>query len=264
MNLKSIRFRDLRNAEYFQYMPDMYTIFAKFDFLGEVLLFLVTELKRLLGIAEVALLAERRNDLVRQKNEADRRRDVLHSRLFNFLKYIISDDTDPRFDGAQKILNILKEAGNPTNLSENAQSAMMTALATKLAEHAATLEAINAQQIVDDMNAANDLFITVNNDLRALIAARKIDPEQASMSAIRKDIDRCYSAITGMVSGYALAKGAQCTEMITEMNVLIARFDALLAARKRAKKNNAEDDAGTQVMLGLSDVSDKPCDECGN
>ena len=239
MNLKNIRFRELRNAEYFQYMTDMYTIIAKYDFLGEVLQFLVSELKRLLGIAEVALLAERRNDMVRQKNEADRRRDRLHSRLFNYLKYITGDEEDPRFDDAQTIMRIIKEAGNPTNLSENAQTAMMTALATKLEPHSETLTNIGAKQHVDDMNAANQQFIAVNDELRSMIAAKKLDPTQASMSVIRKDMDRLYVSIMGSLSGYAMAKSDEGAEMIAELNVLIERFDALLAARKRNRKSDA-------------------------
>ena len=235
MNIKSIRFRDLRNSEYFQYMTDLHGIIIRYSFIGDVLTFLIVEVKRLLGIAEVALLAERRNELVRQKNDADRRRDTLHSRLFNYLKYIIGDDNDPRFDDAQNIMRILKEAGNPTKLSENAQSAMMTAIATKMEPHSATLTAIGAKDIVDAMNDANTQFIAINDELRSMIAAKKLDPEQVSMTAIRKDIDRHYIAVMGMLNGYAIAKRDESTEMLTEINVLIARFDALLAARRRNK-----------------------------
>ena len=223
----------LRNAEYFQFMTDLHKIVAKFEFIGDVFRILIAELHRLLGIAEVALLAERRNDLVRQKNEADNRRDRAHSRLFNYLKYILDDDQDPRFNTAQEIMRIIKEAGNPRNLPENAQTAMMTALARRLQPLARQLAEIGATQVVENMNAANEQFIAANDELRQMLAARKLDETARSMTDLRKDIDRYYVAIIGTLGAYALAKPNDSAEMIAEVNVLIRRFDAKLAARTR-------------------------------
>ena len=193
---------NLRNAEYFQFISSAIDIFAKFKVDEETFACLFEELRRLQPLAEAAMIAERRSEKVREKNEADRYRDRMHSKLFNYLKYILYDDRDPRFEDAQAVMRVVKEAGNPTRLTENAQSAMMTALGNRLEPLRAQLEAIGAQAIVNDMMEANRQFIIAETEMREMLAAQKLDDAPTSMSAARKQIDPVYRAIVNAINGY--------------------------------------------------------------
>ena len=246
-------FRDLRNAEYYQYMTSVRDILAKYPVVGESFGCLQDELSANLAIAETALAAERRSEKVREKNEADRYRDRLHSKLFNYLKMILYDERDPRFDDALAVMRVVKEAGNPTRMSENAQSALMTTLGNRLQPLRRQLEAIEAQTIVDQMMEANRQFIAIEKELREAIAAQKLDATPTSMAAARRLIDPIYRALIDAINGFANvpSKRDAFKELIAEMNVLTARYDAMMAARKREKKEKAAADGDTNV-----------CDEC--
>jgi len=232
-------FRNLRNAEYYQFMVSVFNLFTKCDLIRVIFEYLYESMGANLQAAEAALAAERKNEKVREKNEADRYRDRLHSKLFNSLKAILYDERDPRYDDAQTVMRIVKEAGNPTRLSENAQSAMMTTLGNRLEPYRKQLEAIGAQQTVDEMLEANRRFITVETELRETLAAQKLSDTPLSMSAVRKQIDPAYSTIIAGINVFTgiPSKKEECKELIAEMNVLIARYDALLSARKREKKD---------------------------
>jgi len=230
--------RDLRSAEYCQFMVSVFDLFTKSGFVRENFGYLHDLMGESLKAAETALAAERKNDKVREKNDADRYRDRLHSKLFNYLKSFLYDERDPHFDDAQAVMRVVKEAGNPTRLSENAQSAMMTALGNKLEPYRAQLEAIGALQMADSMLEANRQFIAIERELREMIADRKLSDTPFSMGAVRKQIDPVYRTIVSGINVFARkpSKTEECKELITEMNVLIARYDALLSSRKREKK----------------------------
>jgi len=236
--IDNFSFNDLRNAEYYQFMVSVFDLFAKSGFVRENFGYLHDSLGESLRAAETALAAERKNEKVKEKNEADRYRDRLHSKLFNYLKFILYDERDPRFDDAQTVMRTVKAAGNPTRLAENAQSAMMTALGNKLEPLRTQLETIGAQQIADDMLEANRRFIEVERELREMLAARKLSDTPVSMSAARKQIDPAYRTIVSGINVFTKvpSKMEECKELIAEMNVLIARYDMLLSSRKREKK----------------------------
>jgi len=236
--IRKIQIQNLRNAEYFQFMSSVHQILVKIGVDGEKFAYLHEELGRMLKIAEKAMTLEKRNDKVREKNEADRYRDRLHSKLFNYLKTILYDEKDPRFDDAQIVMSVVKEAGNPTQLAENAQSAMMTALGNKLEPVRKQAEAIGAQTIVDDMMEANRKFIAIEIEFRQMLTVQKLDDTTVFMNAARKQTDPVYRALINAINGlYGIPSQKEAYhELVTEMNVLAARYDALLVARKKEKK----------------------------
>ena len=228
-------FSNLRNPEYFQYMVSVRDVLSRHDVVHESFGCLYDALGGSLALAEVALAVERRSEKVREKNEADRYRDRMHRKLFNYLKSILYDDRDHRFDDAQAVMRIVNETGNPTRLPENAQSAVMTTLGNRLEPLRERLQAIGAQTIVEDMMNANRQFIIIEAELREELAAQKLDETPSSMSAARKMIDPVYRSIVAAINGYmnVPSKMESCRELVAEMNVLVARYDALLAARKK-------------------------------
>jgi len=228
----------LRNSEHFQFISSARVLFVRFRVDTENLGPLYVELETLLKTAEEALALEKKNAKVREKNDMDRYRDRLHSKLFNQTKSILYDEKDARFDDAQVIMRVIKEAGNPTRLAENAESAMLTTLGNKLEPYRNQLEAINAQTIVDDLLAANRQFIVLEQECRELLAIRKAGATPPSMSAVRKQIDPVYRTIVNAINAYYSipSKKEAYSELVYEMTVLVEKYDALLMARKRVKK----------------------------
>ena len=248
--INKFAFINLRNPEYLQFMVSVRDVLSKHSVVADSFGCLYEALTKNLINAEAALAAERRNDKVREKNEADRYRDRLHRKLYNYLKSILYDEKDERFDDAQEVMRVVKDAGNPTRLSENAQSAMMTALGNKLEPLNRQLIATGAKTMVDDMLEANRAFIVLEADLREMIAAQKLDQTPASMTAARKQLDPIYRSIVAAINGYVNvpSKKEQCRELVAEMNVLAARYETLLAARKREKVDKQPEET---------------CQECG-
>ena len=234
---------NLRNAEHYQFISSACELFARFGVDSENLGALYDALAALLQTAEEALAIEKKNEKVREKNAMDRYRDRLHSKLFNYLKSILYDEKDERFDDAQVVMRVVKDAGNPTRLAENAESAMLTTLGNKLEPYRNRLEAINAQIIVDDLLAANRQFIVLEQECREILAARKAGATPPSMSAVRKQIDPLYRLIINAINGYfgIPSKKETCSELVTEMTVLVEKYDALIMARKRVKKETPTD-----------------------
>ena len=229
---------NLRNPEYYQFVSSSFNIFGKYAVVHDSLRSLHEELEQQLTNAEAAILTERGHELVRQKNEMDRRRDRLHSKLFNYLKSILYDDQDVRFDDAQVIMRVVKEVGNPNNLAENAQSALLIALGNKLEPLHEPLRAIEADPIVDDLMEANRQFIELEKECRLMFAQKKLGTTPPSMSAVRKQTDPIYRAIVNAINAnYAIpSKKEEYKNLVAEMNVLVKKYDDLLAARKREKK----------------------------
>ena len=236
--INKFAFINLRNSEYFQYMVSFREVLGKHAVVRDSFGCLYDSLSDGLTLAEAALAVERSNDKVREKNDADRYRDRLHRKLFNFLKSILYDDRDSRFDDAQAIMRVVNETGNPTRLPENAQSAVMTNLGNRLEPLRARLEAIGAQSMVDEMMEANRQFIRIETELRDMLAAQKLDDAPASMAAARKLINPLYRSIVAAINGYmnVPSKAETCIELVADINVLVARYDALLAARKRERQ----------------------------
>ena len=161
--INKFKIRDLRNAEYFQFVSSAYEIFVRYGVDRPNLDPLYEEARECLSDAELALAAEKKNAKVREKNEMDSRRDNLHSKLFNYVKFITYDDKDARFDDAQTVMRVLKEVGNPTRLAENAESAMLTSLGNRLEPYRKQMEAIGAQQIQTSFIQKNNCLILKNN-----------------------------------------------------------------------------------------------------
>jgi hypothetical protein len=196
---------------------------------------LYDELRECVRDEETVLAVEKNNVKVREKNDADRFRDRLHSKLFNYVKSITYDETDPRFDDAQEVMRVLKAVGNPTRLAENVESGVIITLGNRLEPLKSRMEAINALPMLEALLEANNRFIALEMECREFTAAQKFN-KGPSMGEIRKRADSVYRTIINVIDGYSqlATKRDEVGEMITEINVLVAKYDNLLMARKKA------------------------------
>jgi len=114
---------------------------------------------------------------------------------------------------------------------------MLTALGNRLEPYLNQLEAIGAQPMVDALLEANRQFIALEIECREITASQQLN-KTPSMGTIRKQIDPVYRAIISAINGYANvpSKKDAYMELVTEMNVLVAKYEALLMGRKSGRK----------------------------
>ena len=115
--IHKIKVTNLRNAEHLQFVTDACAIFFKHRLEPETLSPLYESLSGLQKEEEAALAVEKSNAKIKEKGWADLFRDRLHRKLFNHVKAIVYDETDPLFDAAQRVMAVIKGVGNPTQLA---------------------------------------------------------------------------------------------------------------------------------------------------
>ncbi len=230
--INKINSNNLRNPEHFQFIGSAYAIFLKYNIDPENLGPVYAELAICLDAEETALAVERGNEKIREKNDADSYRDKLHGKLFNYVKSIIYDEKDPRYDIAQRVMKVLKEVGNPTQLAENTESAMLTTLGNKLEAHRDEVDAIGARDIVDALMEANRLFIALEKECREIVATLQT-VKSPSMSVVRKQTDPVYRQIVNAINGYAdlPSKKEAYKGVVAEMNTLVAKYENSMSGR---------------------------------
>ena len=251
MSIKKLFLPGLRNAEFYQFMVSAFALFVKFGLKVGILGSVYDEVIELLKSAAEALAVERKIALIQEKNDMDRTRDRLHSSLFNFLKSILYNEKDDRYDDALQVMTVMKSVGNPSQLPENVQSAMLTALFTKLEAYEDQLRNLGMDNLVADLMNANQRFILLERECREILSERKLNPV-LFMNSIRKEITPRYRAVVDIVNAYVSipSKNEEYKELISEMNVLITKYENLILIRQREKKEKEEEAAG----------GDKTCD----
>lgn len=232
MVIIKININNLRNSEHYQFMDSACSIFDKHKIDSDNLQLSYDELKALCKAEEQALAVEKTNEKVREKNEADAYRDKLHSKLFSYVRSITYDEKDERYNDAVKIMKVIKEEGNPSQLAENAESAMLTTLVNKLMAHHNEVKAIGAEKIVQVLQDANKQFIALEKECREVSSGMQLT-KSPSASVIRKEVDPVYRRIVNAINGYAAlpAKQEMYLNVVTEMNTLVNRYQDLISAR---------------------------------
>ncbi|MDR3272885.1 MAG: DUF6261 family protein [Flavobacteriaceae bacterium] len=245
--IKKIKLMHLRNAEHFQYMVGANQIFDKYGFASQLLSPSYGELSRLRNEEEKSMAIERNNAKIKEKSVTDHFRDKLHSKLFNSVKVILYDETDPSFDMAQRVMAVIKSVGNPRNLAENAESAMLTTLTNKLEPYRADMEAMSVLPHLDKLTEANLHFIQLETECREIVSIRAV-VNVPSVAVIRKQIDPVYHTIIDYLNVHIKLNGdTDCQSLVAELNTLVEKYDTLLAQRKvHTKKKNGEQETAVE------------------
>lgn len=235
------RITHFRNPEHYQFMHSADSIFLKYRIDPENLEELYFAFGAKCKEEEVSLAVEKGNEKIREKNGADRYRDRLHSKLFNQVKAITYDEKDTNYDAAQRVMNVIREVGNPTKLAEDVESAMLTTLGNRLEPYRDDLQLLGVQDTVDKLMETNRQFIALEKECREMSALNI--GKVPSVSAIRKEIDPIYRSIVNAINGYAgvPSKKEAYKEIIAEMNTLVDKYEALLSARKSNDGDKDED-----------------------
>ncbi|MDR1525736.1 MAG: DUF6261 family protein [Tannerella sp.] len=236
--IEKFQMMHLRNAEHMQFVTDADKVFGKHRAEDQILAPAYDEFSRLRLEEEAAMAIEPSNVKVKEKNVVEHYRDRLHSKLFNYVKSILYDEADPLFEPAQRVMKVIKETGNPTRLSENAESAMLTTLGNKLEPYRADLETIGALPHLEKLLETNRQFMQLESECRESAAAGKL-VYTPSASAVRKQVDPVYHKIVDTLNVFIRLNGEENYKtLIADLNTLVDKYDALLTARKGRKKED--------------------------
>jgi hypothetical protein len=220
-----IKLSALNGLNHMQFVTGTCDIFRKHNAEPEILSGSYEALYILRDKEEAALSREKNNEKILEKNMADLTRERKHSSLFNYSKSILYDDDDPRRDAAQRIMNVITEAGNPSRLAENNESALLTTLGNKLEACGADLDTTGARSHVDKLIAANNRFIELEKECRSLVADKRL-ADEPSLTALRKQTDPLYRSIIDTLNALIKTKGkAGYENLIVDMNVLIEKYN---------------------------------------
>ena len=234
--IEKLKLENLYNIEHLQFMTDAAGLFRKYGLETAELSPQYEELYRLVGQEEVSMAVEKANEAIKAKNSADAYRDKLHSKLFNHLRSILCDTEDPRYDAAQRVMKVVRDAGNPTQLSESAESAALSTLGRKLEPHRDDLAVAGAQEHVDRLLEANRRFMELESECRRLESVKKL-ADTPSMTTARKQTDATYRLLVNAFNTFAsLRNGEVYKELFTEMNILVNKYDRMLSQHKSAKQ----------------------------
>jgi hypothetical protein len=235
--INKFQMQNLRAAEHLQFNTAADAIFRKHQAESGRLSPFYDEYSRLVKLEEASMATETGNALIREKGVAEHYRDKLHSKLFNCVKAILYDEADPLFNAAQRVMAVIKSVGNPSRLSENAESAVITTLGNKLEPYRSDLETIGALPHVDKLLEANRRFVQLETECRDIAAARTL-AAQPSVSTVRKQVDPVYRIIVDTINGAIKLQPDEGAykELVAELNTLTGKYDALSAQRKKQLK----------------------------
>jgi len=242
ISIKKLTLAHLRNAEHQRFVDDADKIYDKYQLELQLMSPFYAEFKRLKEEEAKSMTVERNNAKVKEKGRAERNRDKLHSKLFNSVKYITYDESDPLFEAAQRVMTVIKSVGNPKHLAENAESSMLINLGVKLEPYRADLEALGVQVHLDKLLDANNEFIQLEMECRDIVTARSL-ANTLSMVAVRREIDAVHRTIVAGFNMQIKLKGEEdYRTFVADLNTLIDRYESLLAQRKTRSSNSSKDE----------------------
>jgi hypothetical protein len=234
--------RDLRFAEHFQFISDICKIFKKHGLELQFFAPLYNKLFKLCKDEQKSMAMERVNAKIKEKSNADDIRDKLHSKLFTAVKVFLYDETDPYFAVAQQIMDVIKSLGNPRNLGENAETAMITTLGNKLKPYRIDMKMIGVQAHLDKLLEANSIFAQLETECRDITSAHSI-ANIPPVSTVRKQVDPAYHDLINAFNTFIKLNGEErYLPLVTDINTLIEKYETLLAQRKGRKKNESEEE----------------------
>jgi hypothetical protein len=234
--IEKFQIAQLRNAEHLQFTTDSGIIFDKYNLEPNVLSPFYRNHFSLRSQEEKAMALEIKNKKIKEKNEVELYRDRLHSKLFNYVKSILYDEKDPLFELAQEVMSVVKSVGNPTHLSENAETALITTLGNKLEPYNHNLEAIGAKRHLEKLLEANRQFAQLETECREIVSER-VQANLPSVATIRKEIDVVYRQVVNAINVFIQLNGEErYGAFVADLNTLVNKYSSLIAQRKTRKE----------------------------
>lgn len=180
----------------------------------------------------------RSNPLTEAKEKAEHYRD---NRYMAFALYVRSAayDSDPTISAsAEKVLKVIDEIGNPTNLSDSKETAELFNLQTNLQPYSAEIKLTGVEVRLTELVTANNDFVRLQNEWYKAGGSKP----SGNMLAVRRQLDPVYRNVVNCINSFVVINGvADYESFILAHNELIAQYKTIIAQRKTKAKNTAKD-----------------------
>jgi hypothetical protein len=249
----------LRHREHLQFIRKSLNAVIAHDPVTLNLDMLSSQLAVLVQEEETAMSVETGSTLTGLREASDLRRNRSHSALFNYTKTFTYNDDDAKACGAaQRIMRIIRQVGNPWNVSDQAKTSLITELINELKPYAADIEGIGAKWLVDKLAAANLRY----TELDERYHKEKSNRPSGNVSAVRQKITPVYNSIIGAINADAVRyPDGRFNALAAELNTIIKEFNALMAQRKAQSNSEDKEANGPQADEPETDTpGDAPID----
>lgn len=236
---KKVKLSHLRNAEHLRYLVDFLAILLKYNPDNLALRDLYDELFALKQEEEQAMAVESGNARSKAIADMEYYRDRLHGGLYCYVKSFLYDEEEAEeFEAARRIMRIIQQVGNPTQLAAAAETSMLNTLQEQLKPYAADLDLIGATKRLDKLMAANLRYVEMSAERRK----ENLSRPSGNTKAVRLKADTTYRLIIDAleVSGKRKQTKEKFKPVINEINTLTAEYIRLLNNRKTRSKNQEE------------------------
>jgi hypothetical protein len=245
--INSLNSGNLRNPEHVNFVNEIVSVLKKHNPDNPLLKDCCDEIFALRDEEVQAMDVELGNVLSKQVSAAEQYRDRLHGGLYYYVKSFLYDDAEAaRFDAAQRIMRIMQQVGNPTKLSDSAETALLDKLADQLQTYAADLELLGATGRLQKLTDANRRFVELSTTRREDNLSRP----SGNVKAVRLKIDPVCKALVNAINLLS-RKDTRYAGLIDDFNAVTAKYNQLLSNRQSRKNSNdakgqATTDAATQ------------------
>lgn len=236
--VRNTKTSNFRNAEHLQFMDENCTLLKQHDPANLEINDLYEDLVSLKNEEQAIMAIERGNALTESVSYMERYRDRLHGGLYCYVKSFLYDEEEAeQYDAARRIMRIIQQVGNPTKLSESAETSMLNTLEEQLKPYTADLELIGAMPRLNKLMAANRRYVELFAERRD----NNLERPTGGMKNIRLKIDPVYKSIVSAINNFASRKAfaEKYAGIVKGMDKLAAEYNRLLNSRKaRSKKSN--------------------------
>ncbi|GHT22877.1 hypothetical protein FACS189430_05310 [Bacteroidia bacterium] len=237
--ITNIKVSSLRNNEHLEFINEQAKIFGKYQFDDTLVQSYLDEWLGLQEEEKRAIAVENGNVLSGQVSQAEQYRDRLHGCLYCYVKSFLYDEQESElYEAAGRVMRIIRQVGNPTQLTDSAETSKLQQLEDELRPYSADLERLDATGRLDKLIAANKRFAELSSTRREDNLSRP----SGNVKQVRLKIDPLFRSITGAIDFLAKKDAARYGSLVTEINAVIADYNKTLANRSSRKKG----DGGTE------------------
>ena len=235
MKTKTIHLHIIRNEEHFFFHTEVRDLIAE---MNPQVQDLADIYETLLEQLDEALEVIRKSALTKEVEETDLQRDNLFRGMCNFVKAMHDHFDENKVKAAARIQIVLDTYGNVAKKPYFEQTAAMFNLVQELRENYAQETAIiHLTEWVEALH-------TSNNQFKMLLGDRyneQTTKTTLKVKEVRPQIDEQYKKIIQKIEALHLIDGSEIYgKFISRLNLVIDKYNNLLAQRKGKKMKNVE------------------------
>jgi hypothetical protein len=238
MKILKMRFTNLRNEEWFQFMTEFKDLAEKStpETLGISELF--TQFLSAYADADIAAEIIRKSPETAQMQEADRKRDATFRGLANAVDAFTHHFNAGKRQAAEELTIVLDHFGNLAQKPSNEETAGIYNLLQELnGKYAPQVQLLALGDWVQELEQNNNEYETLVKQRNVELAERP----KLRMSNVRSQTQDIYRKISERIEALIIVNGANAyASFVDELNVFIKHYNSIISQRQGRNEAAAE------------------------